>query len=376
VQQQVATQPGAAYELVFYVGNVSGAGFGTKSEVEVLVDGKSLGVATNDKTSPGSQLWGQFRLPFTASGQTATIAFMNRDPRNDGSNGLDNVALLLKAPGTAAAAAGVPMLAEDFESPSSTNYTVYRGGQSFTTAKSTWTVESGSIDLVNAKVRTETAAFNGNQLVDLAGSPGPGVMATDFATVAGTSYTLVFHYGRNNGIGANLARAQVDVAGAAPLLHAEVQHPNNVPFNALQTYTGTFTADGPRATLRFTSLNAGNYGLTLDGISITAAPAAAAAVANIAGEYSYLGQGRATFTQTGDMVHGFSTWPPAGAGPHYEFKGKVVGNTITGEWYSIYAQKGWYRWVGDILPNGDIDLARSDDPIGSNMNKSYLTKKR
>ena len=315
VQQSVQTQAGATYELVFYVGNVTGGVFGTKSEVEVLVDGKSLGVARNDKTHPGQQLWGQFRKTFTAAGDTTTIAFMNRDPASDNSNGLDNVTLTLVTGGSApVAAAGGAVLTEDFESPAVTNYTVYRAGQSFASGSRTWTVQSGTVDLVNAQVRTETAAYDGKQLVDLAGSPGPGVISTNFATVAGKTYTLTIHYARNKGIGNNVAKAQVDVTSATSLLHAEIEHNPSLPFNAQQTYTGTFTADGPQATLRLTSLNGGNFGLTVDGISISAAAAAEAASGlNVAGDYVYLGKGQATFTQTGDHVHGFSTWPPVGS---------------------------------------------------------------
>lgn len=174
VRQSVRTDPGATYELVFYVGNVTGGAFGRTSSVELLVDGKSIGVATNDRSLAGQQGWGQFRKSFTASRDATTIAFVNRDPPSDNSNGLDNVSLTLAKPGTAApAAAGM----------------------------------------------------------------------------------------------------------------------------------------------------------------------------NVAGEYTYFGQGRSTITQTG-------------------------------EWYSIKAGKGWYRWVAEILPNGDLDFARSEDPIHANVNKSYLTKQQ
>ncbi len=91
VQQAVSTQPGVAYELVFYVGNVRGSGFGTSSTVEVYVDGQSVGTATNDKFVAGRQGWGQFRIPVTARATTTTIGFVNRDPAGDNSNGLDDV---------------------------------------------------------------------------------------------------------------------------------------------------------------------------------------------------------------------------------------------------------------------------------------------
>ena len=40
----------------------------------------------------------------------------------------------------------------------------------------------------------------------------------------------------------------------------------------VEKYFGTFTADSPHTTLRFTSLTPGPYGITLDGISILSVP--------------------------------------------------------------------------------------------------------
>lgn len=165
------------------------------------------------------------------------------------------------------------ILAEDFEAPATSRYTVVRAGQSLRTHSNTWMVESGSIDIVNTRAMTSTAAFNGVQGIDLAGSPGPGVMSTSFATTPGQSYQLSFHYSRNNGVGATPARARVEVVGNAVLLRGEVQHaaPQR-PFNAQLQYRGSFRADGPRATLRFTSLNGGNAGVMLDAIQVATAP--------------------------------------------------------------------------------------------------------
>jgi hypothetical protein len=211
VEQAVGTQPGAAYELVFWVGNVGGGGFGTSSSVEVYVDGKSAGTATNDKTVAGRQGWGRFRIPVTARGTTTTLAFVSRDPRNDNSNGLDAVSL-------------------------------------------------------------------------------------------------------------------TPVAGGA------------TPANE------------------------------------SAAPAVAAP-RGLGGEYVYQGRGVAIVSQIGDEVRMFFTWTPQGQGPHYEARGKLAGDTITGEWYSHYHGKGWFRLVGRVRPNGDIDLSQSDDPINANMRATVLSRK-
>jgi hypothetical protein len=70
---------------------------------------------------------------------------------------------------TPAATPAAAVLTENFEAPASSNYTVVRAGQSFATLTRTWTVEAGSIDIVNARVRREAAAFDGTQAIDLAG---------------------------------------------------------------------------------------------------------------------------------------------------------------------------------------------------------------
>jgi len=201
-------------------------------------------------------------------------------------------------------------------------------------------------------------------------------MAATFPTTAGKTYSLSFYYARNNNLRSTPGHAKVEVIGAGPLLTTEIRHAGQA-FNTNVPFNGTFVADGGMTTLRFTSLNPGNAGITVDGISVAPAEAQPAAtnVRNVSGEYTYQGAGTASVTQSGDQVHMYFTWTPQGAGPHYEARGKLAGDTITGEWYSLYAQKGWFRFVGTVLPNGDIDLAKSDDPINSNMRKSVLKKK-
>lgn len=172
-----------------------------------------------------------------------------------------------------------PVLSESFEAPVTQNFTTYNAGQSFTTSTNTWKVTASGIDIVNAsKPRMDVAVFDGVQAVDMAGSPGAGAIETTFATTSGQKYTLTFHYARNNLIGSNPARARVEVVGSAPLLQAEVIHDTaGGTYKTYRRYAGIFMADGPQATLRFTSLTAGSYGITLDGISIRAVPAPTAA---------------------------------------------------------------------------------------------------
>lgn len=200
VQQTVRTQPGARYELRFFVGNVAARGFGTTSSVEALIDGKSAGVFRNAEHVPGAQHWLPVRVPFTAATTATTIVLLNRDAGSDQSCGLDDVSL----------------------------------------------VPAGS----------------------------------------------------------------------------------------------------------------------------------AAAARSLSGEYMYLGQGRCSVTQTGANVRMLCSWAAAGAGTHYEIRGTLAGDTITGTWYSHYAKKGWYRYVATVLADGSIEQSRSEDPIRSNLQRAVLTPTR
>ena len=169
---------------------------------------------------------------------------------------------------TVAAATTPAVLSENFETPKTTSYTVYRAGQTLTTARNTWVVESGSVDLFNGQVQREAVPFDGTQAVDLAGSPGAGVISTSFATTPGQRYSVQFYYARNNRLGTTAGRANVAVFGASPLMQAELRHEAPRQYNQNVAFSGAFTADATKTTLRFTSLNAGVAGITVDGITI------------------------------------------------------------------------------------------------------------
>jgi hypothetical protein len=97
-------------------------------------------------------------------------------------------------------------------------------------------------------------------------------------------------------------------------------------------------------------------------------------VRDLRGEYSYQGRGVATVAQNGTDVLVRATWTPMGAGPHYEARGKLNGDTIVGQWYSLYHKKGWFRWVAHVQPNGDIDFAQSEDPINVQIQRTVLKR--
>ena len=176
---------------------------------------------------------------------------------------------------TAAASLSQPIAAqvvlfEDFETPAVADYATYFAPSEILTAANTWAVTLASVDLYNDLARPEAVAYDGLQAVDLAGSPGAGVMETVFPTIPGAQYQLVFYYARNNLLGATVGEAEVDVIGAAPLLHAAIQHdPALYAFNIHLEFADAFVADTTETLLRFTSLNGGTTGITIDAISVT-----------------------------------------------------------------------------------------------------------
>jgi len=98
VEQKVLTSPGRVYQLKFWVGNVYDPGgiFGTSSRVHVYVDGLLLTTALNTAgKGTDTQVWRGFAVKFTAKTSETTITFINGDPADDTSNGLDDVSLEL-----------------------------------------------------------------------------------------------------------------------------------------------------------------------------------------------------------------------------------------------------------------------------------------
>jgi hypothetical protein len=95
VSRTVSTVVGRSYRLTFWVGNVDNpaAGYGSTSTVNVSVNGTHKLTATNAIGSTTKQAWKMFSLAITATSARTTIAFINGDPANDNTNGLDGVQL-------------------------------------------------------------------------------------------------------------------------------------------------------------------------------------------------------------------------------------------------------------------------------------------
>ncbi len=94
VKQTFATTPGMTYNLSYFVGNQFDPGgiWGTTSTVNVLLNGVLIQTSTNSMGAGGTtQVWEQFSTSFLATSSSTTLEFLNGDPPNDNSNGLDNV---------------------------------------------------------------------------------------------------------------------------------------------------------------------------------------------------------------------------------------------------------------------------------------------
>jgi hypothetical protein len=99
IMQSVATTSGTNYALTFYIGNTTGGEiFGTTSTDALYINGTEVNTYENSTADSTGLNWEQFTYGFTASGTSTTIGFVNLDPSNDNSNGLDMVDLEVGAP--------------------------------------------------------------------------------------------------------------------------------------------------------------------------------------------------------------------------------------------------------------------------------------
>ncbi len=162
---------------------------------------------------------------------------------------------------------------EDFELPAVPVSRTYRLGEVIETRGRRWKVEFGSVDLMNQGNRSHVAAHDGRQLLELSGATA-GIVSTAPPTRPGQRYTLTVHYARNRRIGRAITRGTIEVLGAGgkALLRDDIEHdPLKLAFDAYQTYSGVFTADAARVVLRLSSSTNGNFGITVDGITLTPA---------------------------------------------------------------------------------------------------------
>ena len=163
---------------------------------------------------------------------------------------------------------------EDFELPAVPVSRRYTAGQSIEARGRRWKVEYGSVDLMNQGNRAQVVAHDGRQLLELSGG-NAGIVSTVLATRPGQRYALTVNYARHKGVGRAIARGTVEVLGAGgkAYLRDDIEHdPLDLAFDAQQVYRGAFVADAASVTLRLSSSTNGNFGITVDGITLAPAP--------------------------------------------------------------------------------------------------------
>lgn len=151
------------------------------------------------------------------------------------------------------------------EPPISVAVIVVPHGGAFITG---WTVTAPlahqGIDLVNEIFWGHEYAYDGNQAIDLTGSPGPGAISQVLPTVSGTVYTLAFVVGSNSGVLTNGLTIFIDGVEL-----------DTVTTPATGTYdprSYNFLAASSATEIKFSSNISGFGGPTLDAVSVVAVP--------------------------------------------------------------------------------------------------------
>lgn len=152
--------------------------------------------------------------------------------------------------------------------PVGSYFTVFPAGDPSVTP---WIITGTSVDIVNPQLYpgSTTTAYEGNQVLDLAGTPGPGAISQTIFLDPG-QYTLTFAYANNPG-GSPL-NALVSLAGAATLSQAIVHSGSTYNNLGWATASYDFTSSGGSVTLSFSSTNGiTNQGIFIDAVNIDGA---------------------------------------------------------------------------------------------------------
>jgi hypothetical protein len=161
-----------------------------------------------------------------------------------------------------------------FESPDVATFLALPAGD---TTLAPWVVSDVGIDLADVNNGFVVGpASEGNQYVDLDGTPGPGTLSQTFPTTAGSMYQLVFAYA-NNYVNTPNAQANVRIyASSGDLLGPTlISHSTSVSGSLDWTYfSGNFLATDSSATLEFDSLSLSGSqgGILLDDVQVNAVP--------------------------------------------------------------------------------------------------------
>jgi choice-of-anchor C domain-containing protein len=140
-------------------------------------------------------------------------------------------------------------------------YQVVGAGDTFLTG---WTVGGTSVDVTSGPNRW--VARDGNQSVDIAGTPGPASLSQTLATSA-TQYVVKFSLSANQEGNDGPQGKDVKVTfGSNTVTLTGINNPT------WTDYSYVWTGDAGSTLLDFTTLNNGFYGTLIDSVSVQAVP--------------------------------------------------------------------------------------------------------
>lgn len=140
-------------------------------------------------------------------------------------------------------------------------FRIVANGDSFITD---WTVTGTSVDVVSGPATW--IAADGNQSIDLAGTPGPGGVSQMIATTNGTAYRIRFALSRNDQ-GGSVADKDVDF-----MFGSYTENLLGAVQNSWTYFERTVVADSSSTELRFSSDSAGFFGGLVDDVSVEVVP--------------------------------------------------------------------------------------------------------
>jgi choice-of-anchor C domain-containing protein len=126
-----------------------------------------------------------------------------------------------------------------------------------------WIVEQTSVDIVSGPSRF--IAQDGNQSIDIAGTPGPGTIKQSFATVAGQLYTVSFWLSSNTETSGDRS-VNYDFEGVTGNVTGGLVN------GAWIQFSDSFVATTNLSTIAFSSGDNGFAGGLIDNVSVEAVP--------------------------------------------------------------------------------------------------------
>ena len=174
-----------------------------------------------------------------------------------------NIIILLSAPcaiGLAQISSANLLVNGSFEDPQISSYfqTVNAGAPTITG----WVVSGVSVDIVNQNFAPGYPARDGNQMIDLSGTPGPGRIDQSFSTNVGETYVVSFSGSANSGAD------QMDLY----LNNSYLYTVTNAAQGSWKDMTYMFTATSESSSIGFGSGYGGTTGAMVDNVSVEAVP--------------------------------------------------------------------------------------------------------